>query len=104
MLRDITRANLASIMGRLTSAELRRELSGRNLRLAKGVPHESTYGAIPSVLYQELDGEHGNFLSASYRRICSSPDWSRRLKKCYTASKKLARSADRTRRELDCAN
>ena len=95
---------MASTAGRLTSAELRRELSNRNLRLAEGVPHESTYGAIPSVLYQELAGEHGNFLPASYRRICASAEWRRRLKKCYTASKSLARSEDRTRRELDCAN
>lgn len=89
---------------RLTSTELRRELSGRNLHLADHLPHESTCGAIPSVLFQEVDGEHGNFLPASYRRICASPDWSRRLKKCYTASKKLARSSERIRRELDCAN
>jgi len=104
LLRDSTRASVASTSGRLTSAELRRELSVRNLRLAEGVPHESTYSAIPSVLYQELNREHGNFLPASYRRICASPEWSRRLKKCYTSSKKLARSADRTRKELDCAN
>jgi restriction endonuclease-like protein len=104
VLRDPANSNSASPRVRLSSAELRRELSGRNLLLAQGVPHESSSGAIPSVLYQELNGEHGNFLSASYRRICASPEWSRRLKKCYTASKNLARSADRTRRELDCAN
>src|ERR1044071_6035349 len=104
VLRDCTAANLASRTRRLTSAELRRELSSRNLRLAEDVPHESTCSAIPSVLYQEVDGGHGNFLPASYRRICASPEWNRRLKKCYTASTRLARSADRTRRELDCAN
>ena len=89
---------------RLSSAQLRRELGARNLERAQRIVHESTYGAVPSVLYQEVNGEHGNFLPASYRRICASPDWSRRLKKCYTASKRLARSSDRTRRELDCAN
>jgi len=89
---------------RLSSAELRREVSGRSLRLAEGRPHEATLSAIPSVLFQEADGVHGNFLAASYRRICASPDWSRRLKKCYTASNQLARSSDRIRRELDCAN
>src|SRR5271166_1323743 len=89
---------------RLSSAQLRRELGARNLERAQAVVHESTYGAVPSVLYQEGNGEHGNFLPASYRRICASPEWSRRLKKCYTASKRLPRSSDRTRRELDCAN
>jgi hypothetical protein len=84
--------------------ELRRELSARNLKLAEAMIHESTFGAIPSVLYQEVQGEHGNFLPASYRRICASPDWRRRLKKCYTASRKVARANDRTRQELDCAN
>jgi len=88
---------------RLSSAQLRRELSARNLERAQAVVHESTYGAVPTVLYQEVNGEHGNFLPASYRRICASPDWSRRLKKCYTASKRVAHSKDRTRRELDCA-
>lgn len=96
--------NRDSSTAQLTSAELRRELSGRNLRLAEGIPHESTCGAVPSVLYQEIDGGHGNFLTASYRRICASRDWSHRLRKCYTGSKRLARSPDRTRRELDCAN
>lgn len=89
---------------RLSSAQLRRELGARNLQRSQGIVHETTYGAVPSVLYQEVNGEHGNFLPASYRRICASPDWSRRLKKCYTASKRLARLSGRTRRELDCAN
>ena len=89
---------------KLSAAELRRELSQRNLLLAEAVPHECTYGAIPSVLYQEVEGEHGNFLRPSYRRICAAPDWHRRLKKCYSASRRLARSSDRIRRELDCAS
>jgi hypothetical protein len=55
-------------------------------------------------VYRDLNGQHGNFISASYRRICASPEWRLRLKKCYTASKQVARSRDRTRRELDCAN
>jgi hypothetical protein len=71
----------------LSSAELRRDLSGRNLLLAENIPHESTCGAAPSVLYQEANGQHGNFLPASYRRICASSEWSRRLEKHYTASR-----------------
>lgn len=89
---------------RLTAADLRRELSARNLRLAESVPHESTFGAIPSILYQDANGEHGNFLPEAYRRICSHPEWRRRLAKCYTANKRVPRPQDRTRRELDCAN
>jgi hypothetical protein len=97
-------ANQTLMQARLSSAQLRCELGARNLERAQGIVHESTYGAVPSVLYQEVNGEHGNFLPASYRRICASPDWSRRLKKRYTASKRLARLSDRTRSELDCAN
>lgn len=89
---------------RVSSAELRRELSRRNLVLAEGLPHESTIGATPSILYRDLNGQHGNFIAASYRRICASPEWQLRLNKCYTASKQVARSRDRRRHELDCAN
>jgi hypothetical protein len=88
----------------LSAAQLRREIGARNLELAQQIPHESTFGDVPSVLYREVEGRHGNFLAASYRRISASPDWALRLKKCYTSSKRVARSADRIRRELDCAN
>ncbi len=88
----------------LNSAALRREISARNLLLAEGLAHESTFGVTPSVLYQDADGGHGNFLPASYRRICAHPEWKRRLLKRYSSSRRVARSLDRTRRELDCAN
>ena len=90
--------------GRASSAALRKELSSRNLMLAENVPHESTIGETPSILYQDVDGVHGNFLPPSYRRICADPDWRRRLSKHYTASSRVARSLDRVRRELDCSN
>lgn len=89
---------------KLSADELRRELSGRNAKLADGIPHERTSGAIPSFLYREVDGIHSNFLSPSYRRICSSPEWSRRLKKTYSGFRRLACPGDHARRELDCAN
>ena len=89
---------------RASAAQLRRELSSRNLLLATRVPHESTIGDIPSILYHDVDGEHGNFIAASYRRICACPEWRPRLDKCYTASRQVARRRDRQRRELDCAN
>lgn len=95
---------LTEFRSHVSSAELRRELSSRNLLLAEAVPHESTIGEVPSILYRDLDGQHGNFIPASYRRICASPEWRLRLNKCYTASKQVARPKDRRRRELDCAN
>ncbi len=86
-----------------SAASLRRELSARNLLHAQGLAHETTYGTVPSVIYAEDDtGSHGNFLAASYRRIVADPHWRQRLAKTYTASARVPRSNDRTRRELDC--
>lgn len=87
-----------------SAADLRRDISYRQMALAESLPHESTFGSVPSVLYHEYDGAHGNFLPASYRRICAYPHWHRRLMKVYTASARVPRSKDRLRRELDCAN
>ena len=90
----------------MSAGELRSELSARNLnRAASGIPHELTYGSTPSVIYREdEDGVHGNFLDASFRRIAADATWARRLEKSYTASRHAARSRDRWRGELDCAN
>jgi hypothetical protein len=64
-----------------------------------------SYGPVPSIVYAENDaGEHGNFLSASYKRILQQPGWKARLAKVYTGSRFLPRKADRVRRELECAN
>ncbi len=88
-----------------SAANLRRELGHRNLQRASAFAHEVTYGPVPSVVYAEQEeGGHGNFVAASYRRICASPDWMARLAKVYTASRSVARPGDRRRRELDCAN
>ncbi len=89
---------------RLSAGDLRREVGARNLELGREIVHETTIGASPSVLYQDVEGRHGNFLPAAYRRICASPDWRRRLEKCYTASRRIPRPTDRVRRELDCAS
>jgi hypothetical protein len=92
-----------------TAAALRRELSVRNLEIVLGssgeVAHEQTFGAVPSVIYAE-DGErgHGNFLAASYRRICADAKWNKRLRKSYTAGARVPRRQDRWRGELECAN
>lgn len=93
-------------MVRMSAGELRRELSARNLVRAEGLVYETTYGPVPSVLY--VVGErglgHGNFLPASYRRICADEGWRRRLTKAYTASGRVPRRHDRWRAELDCAH
>ncbi|HMF53693.1 MAG TPA: hypothetical protein VK593_05045, partial [Edaphobacter sp.] len=91
-------------MAALSSSALRREISERNLVRAQNHEHELTYGSVASVIYHGETGEHGNFFPASYRAICKRPEWARRLEKCYTASGRVPRSADRRRYELDCAN
>ncbi len=83
-----------------SSANLRREISARNLPHA----HETTYGSIPSVLFrEEEDGTHGNFHPASYKRMLANPVWEERLSKTYTASSRIAHGNERTRSELNCA-
>jgi hypothetical protein len=90
---------------RRRAGDLRRELSARNLERAKAYAHELTFGEVPSIVYSEAENElHGNFLAASYRRICATPQWRRRLEKVYTGSKRIPRQMDRRRQELDCAN
>ena len=84
---------------------LRSELTYRNTARAAAWPAEMSYGQVPSIIYAENEaGHHGNFLSASYQRILQQPDWKARLAKVYTGSRFLPRKADRTRRELECAN
>ncbi len=90
----------------MSAAELRRELSARNMVRAEGMLHETTFGSVPSVIYGEEaeGGVHGNFLPASYRRIRADEGWRSRLRKVYTAGRRVARRHDRWRSELDCAN
>jgi hypothetical protein len=86
-------------------SRLRSELSYRNTARAAGFAAEMSYGQVPNIVYAETEaGEHGNFLPASYKRILQQPDWKARLAKVYTGSRFLPRKADRTRRELECAN
>jgi restriction endonuclease-like protein len=97
----------------LTASALRRELSARGLRHARQHPHEVTYSAVPSVLFQHYELEthechHGNFLAQSYRAIQANPAWAARLNKTYCAEARIPRRQDpdlaRRRRELDCAS
>ncbi len=76
-----------------------------NLLRGESHQHESTFGRVASVIYSEKeDGEHGNFLAASYKRICADASWRKRLEKAYTSSSRVPRSGDRRRAELECAN
>ncbi len=88
----------------LRSSDLRRDISRRNMARAASCTHEISYGAVPSVVYQEREGSHGNFHPASYRAICANPEWHRRLQKAYTGSRWISRAWERKRRELECAN
>jgi hypothetical protein len=89
----------------VTRTLLRIELSHRNIARSPEWTAEMTYGPVPGIVYGENEaGQHGNFLSASYRRILRHEGWKARLAKVYTGSRFLPRKADRTRRELECAN
>jgi hypothetical protein len=92
-------------MNPVSSSGLRCELSLRNSARAARWNAEMSFGSVPSIVYSENEaGEHGNFLPASYKRILQHPAWKARLAKVYTGSRFLPRKADRTRRELECAN
>ncbi|MGA8530697.1 MAG: hypothetical protein WB622_13345 [Acidobacteriaceae bacterium] len=88
----------------VSAPALRAEISARNHARAGEFTHEMTWSSTPSVLYAETDGHHGNFLPASWKRICARPEWRKRAAKSYTASRYVPRSGDRRRFELDCAN
>jgi hypothetical protein len=88
-----------------SSSALRFELSHRNRVRAARCTAEMSYGPVPSIIYAEnAAGEHGNFLTASYKRIQQQPGWKARLAKVYTGSRFIPRKADRRRGELECAN
>lgn len=87
----------------LSAAALRAEISARNQARAASFAHELSWSSVPSVLYAESAGVHGNFLAASWARIQANPAWRRRLAKSYTASRRVPRAGDRRRFELDCA-
>jgi len=88
----------------LSAAALRRELSDRSRHRGTTIPHELSYGAVPSVIFQEFDGAHGNFHPESYTEIQARPRWVARLRKAYAAGQWIPRRWDRERCELDCAN
>jgi hypothetical protein len=88
----------------LSSTQLRREISARNLGRGAECEREVSYGTSQSVIFREAEGGHGNFLAASYGRIVANPGWKQRLTKSYTASRYVPRAGDRKRYELECAS
>jgi hypothetical protein len=100
MLRIVTRP-----LKTASPSALRWELSQRNTARAAAFAADMSYSPVPSIVYGENEaGDHGNFLPASYQRILQQSRWKARLAKVYTGSRFLPRKADRTRRELECAN
>ena len=69
-----------------SSSALRFELSHRNRVRASRCTAEMSYRPVPSIIYAENEaGEHGNFLTASYKRILHQPGWKARLAKVIPA-------------------
>lgn len=85
---------------------LRREIHERAAQYAHRhrLLHALSHSAHPSVLFGvDVQGRHGNFLPESYRGICARPEWSARLEKPHTGSRRSRAWADWSWRELDCA-
>ena len=65
------------------AAQLRLELAARNRAYARGRAHVESYGGVPVVVYEPLDGRHGNFFDPSFAAICARADWMRRFDKVH---------------------
>jgi len=84
------------------AGELRRELGVRNRLWARGRAHVESYGTPPVIVYEPLDGRHGNFFDASYAAIVGRPEWMRRFDKIHAQGRALPRAeCGRRWRELD---
>jgi hypothetical protein len=86
---------------------LRRELSVRGQRIARDqrLLHDLCPGSNPVVIFgRDEQGRHGNFHPDSYQEICASPEWSKRLTKVHTASRRVRARADWHWMELDSVN
>jgi hypothetical protein len=86
---------------------LRRELSVRGQRIARDqrLLHDLCPGGTPAVIFgRDEQGRHGNFHPDSYQKICASSEWSKRLTKVHTASRRVRARADWQWMELDSVN
>jgi hypothetical protein len=86
-------------------SQLRAQLSDCSQKYAqtRGLPHQLSYGDVPSVLFEVTASQHGNFLPASYRAILGNPEWRHRLAKPHSQAKSLPRT-ERRWCELDSCN
>jgi hypothetical protein len=101
------RDNMTARYPSWTAAQLRRDLNHRAAYLARteGLLHDTSTGAAPSILFgRDEQGRHGNFHRAVYARICAHPDWSHRLEKVHTASRRSRARHDWRWMELDSAS
>lgn len=90
----------------LTSGQLRRELNLRARAYAREqrLLHDLAPGREGSVLFGvDPEGRHGNFHPAAHARIVARPEWSRRLAKAHTASRRSRARKDWRWMELDAA-
>jgi hypothetical protein len=87
------------------AALLRHELCVRNASYAAlhQLPHVTSYGAIPVVVYQPLPcgTKHGNFIPASYRALQRRPQWKRRFEKVHSQAGRAFPKSDYISKELD---
>lgn len=87
------------------TSQLRQELGLRNRRYASDHAHVESYGNPPVIVYEPVDGRHGNFFAPAYAAITAHPDWMRRFDKVHTqGSRSLPKpefDSKRRWRELD---
>jgi len=93
------------VPGRGSAGVLRRELNERAFRYAvrRGLVHDMTPTAHPSVVFGPDGTRHGNFLDATYRAIVADAGWAKRLTKAHTAHRRVWPRAEWRWRELDAA-
>jgi len=87
------------------AAMLRRELCARSVSYAalEQVPHVTSYGEIPVVVYQAspCGKKHGNFISASYQAVTRRAEWKKRFAKVHSQADRALPKSDCVWKELD---
>ncbi len=87
------------------ATQLRRELTLRNRKYARGRPHVESYGSEPVIVYTPEEGRHGNFFDPSYTALAANSGWMRRFDKIHAqAARSLPKpqlDPNRRWRELD---
>src|ERR1700730_14483535 len=75
----------------------RQQIASLNL-----LPHVTSYGELPVVVYQqsECGRHHGNFIAASYRAILGRPEWRKPLQKVHSQGRRSLPARDGALRGL----